>query len=161
VTTELGKELLRVREALGLSQRAFADHFGVSLRTLLRIEKGGTAPRGVTRSAFERVLSEARAQLVPNGAHLANATLSEPSPLEASGGQAQTEIQETELILQELGAWMRRTVMRRPEALAQISSGVRRLINEVEGISEPTADTAEQNKDSPRKVAWGPNGEGG
>lgn len=159
--TELGKELLRVREALGLSQRAFADRFGVSLRTLLRIEKGGTAPRGVTKSTFERVLAEGRALLVPNGTEPSSATSPNPPPLEEPSGSELPEIQDAELLLQEMGAWMRRTLRRRPEALEQISAGVRRLINEVEGIREPTAATAEQNKDSPRKVAWGPNGEGG
>ncbi|MBI5522400.1 MAG: hypothetical protein HY910_07210 [Desulfarculus sp.] len=75
--------------------------------------------------------------------------------------EASSEERELELFITEMEAWMRRTVMRRPEALEQISSGVRRLINEVEGVSEPTPVTEEQNKDSPRKVAWGPNGEGG
>jgi transcriptional regulator with XRE-family HTH domain len=152
---------LRVREALGLSQRAFAARFGVSLRTLLRIEKGDTEPRGVTKSAFERVLTEGRALIVPNGTQLPISPPQEPPPLEPPSGSELPEIQDAELLLQELGAWMRRTVRRRPESLEQISSGVRRLINEVEGVMGTPGHKEEQNKDSPTETRWGTAGEGG
>lgn len=153
--------MLRVREALGLSQRAFAARFDVSLRTLLRIEKGQAAPRGVTRSTFERVLSEARELLTPNGT--TSPTQIQPtSPSTPKEEKDQDEVQETELLIQELGAWMRRTVRRRPESLEQISTGVRRLINDVEGVSAPTGTEDEQNKASPpTRAVWGATGEGG
>lgn len=154
----IGQDLRNIREQLGLSQKAFADQFGVNLRSLSRYETGQATPRGVTLRHLEKVLVQARALLTP-GESLEPPRLEDPSQDEAGSGLG--HLQEADLLLAELGAWVHRTVMRRPEALEQISSGVRRLINEVEGISEPTADTAEQNKDSPRKVAWGPNGEGG
>lgn len=64
-------------------------------------------------------------------------------------------------MLTELGAWMHRTVMRQPETLERISAGVRRLINEVEGVMGAPGSQEAQNKDSPPETRWGTAGEGG
>lgn len=103
--------------------------------------------KGPNAHQTEQIQEDAVAQ-IPNQATIPNPT----SPTE----------KEVDLVLTELGAWMRRIVMRRPESLEQISAGVRRLINDVEGVSAPTGTEDEQNKASPpTRAVWGATGEGG
>lgn len=46
----LGQQLLDLRTRLGLTQRDFARRIGISLRSLLRYEKGEAEPRGSART---------------------------------------------------------------------------------------------------------------
>lgn len=46
-----------------------------------------------------------------------------------------SSMQDLELIMLEFQAWAKRTVGRNPDALEKIEKGIRRLINEVEGLS--------------------------
>ena len=45
---QLGNKILEIRKQKGLSQETLSDMAGISLRTLQRIEKGESSPRGYT-----------------------------------------------------------------------------------------------------------------
>ncbi|RFP65038.1 XRE family transcriptional regulator [Hymenobacter lapidiphilus] len=49
--------ILAIRKSKGFSQELLAEHSGVSLRTIQRVEQGGTMPRGHTLNALATALS--------------------------------------------------------------------------------------------------------
>ena len=53
---ELGNRILEIRKRKGLSQEELAEMAGISLRTLQRIEKGETEPRGYTLKSICQAL---------------------------------------------------------------------------------------------------------
>ena len=52
----LAQKIVQIRKMKGLSQEELSDRAGISLRTLQRIEKGETEPRGHTLRALTEVL---------------------------------------------------------------------------------------------------------
>lgn len=56
-TPRLGKRIVEQRAKQGLSQEALADLSRLSLRTIQRIEKGETIPRGATLKKLAQVLA--------------------------------------------------------------------------------------------------------
>ncbi|WP_111980248.1 helix-turn-helix domain-containing protein [Algibacillus agarilyticus] len=55
--SQLGKRIVEQRAKQGLSQEALADMSGLSLRTIQRIEKGESIPRGATLKKLAQVLT--------------------------------------------------------------------------------------------------------
>ncbi|MCP2042453.1 helix-turn-helix domain-containing protein [Pontibacter sp. HSC-36F09] len=54
---ELGNRILEIRKRKGLSQEELSEMAGISLRTLQRIEKGETEPRGYTLKSICQALN--------------------------------------------------------------------------------------------------------
>lgn len=63
----LGKRITEQRTKHGLSQEALADLSGLSLRTIQRIEKGESIPRGATLKKLANVLTMNAEELIDLG----------------------------------------------------------------------------------------------